>query len=255
MHWQAYSRRALAITASLFFVVIFGAWTNAQDQDKLEPTGGRLSETKPPGKTIAPRPAKRSSKRSSTTVHSPAAQSPVGPMESIEGKWWTTGENFGASQVYFTLDGTSVSGVITYADGRTGTLTGVLSGKRLNFNWSTIVGERGTGWLEQSWNNFMSGTFHNEAGVSGSWTLSRINGNWCLGGSRSRIRKVTHNGRGQLWFLTEDSGIEVGHLEGPFVFLHGEFGNVKGTMNYKANRVDFATGAYWIWCGPRPLRN
>jgi hypothetical protein len=172
-------------------------------------------------------------------------------MESIEGKWWTTGDNFGASQVYFSFEGTSVSGVITYADGRTGTLTGILSGKRLNFNWSTIVGERGTGWLEQRWNNFMSGTFQNEAGVSGSWTLSRINGNWCFGGSRSRIRKVTHNERGQLWFLTEDSGIEVGHLEGPFIILHGEFGNVKGTMNYKANRVEFSTGAYWSWCGPR----
>ena len=176
-------------------------------------------------------------------------------MESIDGKWWTSGNDFGTSQVYFERNGTSVSGAIMYADGRTGTLTGVLSGKKLNFNWTNSSGEKGTGWLEQSWNNFMGGAYRNERGASGSWTLSRIDGLWCFGGSRSRIRQVTHNARGQLWFLTEDSGTEVGHLEGPSIFLHGEFGNVKGTMYYKGNRVDFSTGAYWTWCGQRPPRN
>lgn len=161
------------------------------------------------------------------------------------------GNDFGTSQVFFTQDGTSVSGSITYADGRTGNLTGVLVGRKINFSWANSSGDQGTGWLEQSWNNFLGGTYQNQRGKSGSWTLSRIAGNWCFGGSRSIIRQVTHNGRGQLWFLTQDSGQEVGHLEGPSIFLHGQFGNIKGMISYKANRVDFATGAYWTWCGPR----
>jgi len=247
-------RSRLIIAAFLVVLVVAGAWANAQNQDKLEPTGGRLSETKPAGKVVAPASTRRGSKRKSTAAK-PPAPSPVGPMESIEGKWWTSGNDFGTSQVFFEQNGTSVSGAIRYADGRTGTLTGVLAGKKLNFSWTNSAGDQGTGRLEQSWNNFMGGTFRNAKGAAGSWTLSRINGNWCFGGSRSRIRRVTHNQRGQLWFLTDDSGIEVGHLEGPWIFLHGEFGSVKGTMNYRGNRVDFSTGAYWIWCGRRPPPN
>jgi hypothetical protein len=177
-------------------------------------------------------------------------------MEGLAGKWWTSGNDFGTSQVYFEQDGASVTGAITYGDGRTGTLTGTLSGRKLNFTWTNSSGDSGSGWLEQSWNNFLGGSYRNARGASGSWTLSRINGNWCLGGSRNRIRRVTHNARGQLFFLTEDSGIEVGRLQGPFIFLQNEYGDVvKGTMYYTGNRVDFSTGAYWVWCGSRPLPN
>jgi len=172
-------------------------------------------------------------------------------MDSIEGKWWTSSNDFGTSQVFFELNGTSVSGSIMYKDGRTGDLSGSLTGRKLNFTWSNSAGDQGTGSLEQSWNNFLGGTYRNQKGVTGSWTLSRVNGNWCFEGSRNIVRQVTHNERGQLFFLTEDSGQEVGHLLGPLIFLHGRFGNIKGTMDYQANRVDFAGGAYWTWCGPR----
>ena len=67
---------------------------------------------------------------------------------------------------------------------------------------------------------------------------------------RSRIRKVTHNAQGDLRFVTEDGDLEQGHLDGPFMFLDGEFGPLEGEMYYKANRLDFfATGTYWTWCG------
>jgi hypothetical protein len=255
MNRKANSVRSSIASLLLIFVLGEGTLIWARDQDKLEPTGGRLSETKPAGKVVVPKSTKRSS-RPAPKPAPPDASLPIGPMESLAGKWWTSGNDFGTSQVYFEQDGTSVSGRITYADGRTGTLTGVLTGKKLNFTWTSPAGDSGTGWLEQSWNNFLGGSYRNARGTSGSWTLSRIDGNWCLGGSRSRIRQVTHNARGQLWFLTEDSGIEVGRLQGPFIFLQNEFGDVvKGTMYYKSNRVDFDTGAYWVWCGRRPPRN
>jgi hypothetical protein len=247
--------QSFLIAASMVLLAVAAAWAGVRDQDKLEPTGGRLSETKPAGKVVVSKSPKRSS-RPAPKPAPPIASLPIGPMESLAGKWWTSGNDFGTSQVYFEQDGTSVTGTITYGDGRTGALTGTLSGRKLNFTWSNSSGDSGTGWLEQSWNNFMGGSYRNARGASGSWTLSRTNGNWCLGGSRNRIRRVTHNARGQLFFLTEDSGIEVGRLQGPFIFLQNEYGDVvKGTMYYKGNRVDFSTGAYWIWCGSRPLPN
>jgi hypothetical protein len=245
--------RGFLIAALMVLLGVAAAGAGVRDQDRLEPTGGRLSETKPAGKVVAPKSTKRSSKTAPKPAR-PPAPSMVGPMEGLAGKWWTSGNDFGTSQVYFEQNGASVTGAITYGDGRTGTLTGTLSGTKLNFTWTNSSGDSGTGWLAQSWNNFLGGSYRNSRGASGSWTLSRINGNWCLGGSRNRIRRVTHNARGQLFFLTEDSGIEVGRLQGPFIFLQNEFGDVvKGTMYYKGNRVDFNTGAYWIWCGSRPL--
>jgi len=181
--------------------------------------------------------------KSKSTERSSAA------TDTINGKWWTTGNDFGTSELVLEQNGNMVSGAIMYADGRTGTFSGVLSGKKINFTWTNSAGERGSGWLERSWNNFLGGSYRNRAGSSGSWTLSRIAGNWCFGGSRDRIRKVNHGSRGQLFFVTEDGGEEAGHLDGPFIFLHGDFGDVKGTLNYKSNRVDFATGAFWTWCG------
>ena len=64
------------------------------------------------------------------------------------------------------------------------------------------------------------------------------------------MRKVTHNAQGDLRLTTEDGDIEGGHLDGPYIFIEDEGLSVKGTLYYKANRVDFfATGTYWTWCG------
>ena len=249
MKREAHRWRLVLIALNAFLV--FAATANhGAAQEKQQPSGGRLPEETPVSKKVAPGPSRaihRSPKAS--TKSSNAVAKPPGPMDSIEGKWWTSGNDFGTSQIFFTQNGTSISGSIMYADGRTGNLNGVMAGKRLNYNWTNSSGDQGTGWFEQSWNNFLGGTYRNQKGISGSWTLMRIAGNWCFGGSRYLIRHVTHNERGQVFFLTEDSGQEVGHLEGPLLFLNGQFGPIKGTMNYKTNRVDFASGAYWTWCG------
>ncbi len=243
--------RVRKIAIAFVVVAVAGAWVQGQTQDQQKPFGGKLPEETPVRKVKTRSSANRS--KSSTGVRSakPAVAPRTGPLDSIDGKWWTTDDNFGTSQIFFTREGTSVSGVITYANGRTGNLNGVLAGRKLTFDWTNSAGQQGTGWLEQTWNNLLGGTYYTQAGKSGSRTLSRINGNWCFGGSRSIVRQVTHNARGQVFFLTQDSGQEVGHLEGPSIYLHGQFGNIKGIVSYKANRVDFATGAFWTWCGPR----
>jgi hypothetical protein len=173
----------------------------------------------------------------------------VATVDSIDGKWWTTGNGFGDSEVVFEQNGSRVSGIITYADGRTGTLTGTLVGKRLQHTWSNSNGEGGTGWLELSWNNFLGGPWHNQRVSNGSWTLSRIQGKWCFGGSRNRIRTVTHDARGRVLVITEDGSEDEGRLEGPLFYLDSDMGSIEGTMNFKNNRVDWSTGFYWTWCG------
>lgn len=243
----------MAISMFMIFAV---TPTPGLAQENQVPSGGRLPEEKPVNRKVTAKSSRTGAKsrgaiQSSTKSSGPVARTPMGPTDSIAGKWWTSSNDFGTSQVFFELNGTSVSGSIMYADGRTGDLSGSLVGRKLNFSWSNSSGDQGTGSLEQSWNNFLGGSFRNQKGASGSWTLSRVNGNWCFGGSRNIIRQVTHNERGQLFFLTEDSGQEVGHLVGPLIFLHGRLGNIKGAMDYQANRVDFAGGAYWTWCGPR----
>lgn len=248
------ARRSLKRATVLVIAFAAGICAQTATQTPPGPAGGKTSDSAAaPPKKVPPKPA-----AAGTRIAKPArATNPVtrssersgAVLDSVNGKWWTTGNDFGTSQVFFEQNGTIVSGAIMYADGRTGEFSGVLAGKRINYNWTNSSGERGTGWLEHSWNNFLGGTYRNQKGVSGSWTLSRIAGNWCFGGSRDRIRKVTHNSRGQLFFLTEDSGEETGHLAGPWIFLHGELGDVKGIMDHKATRVDFATGTFWTWCG------
>ena len=240
---KRFSQLAMALS------VLAAGWTISSAQDQQKPFGGRLPEETPARKV---KPRSRAGRKSSKAVGSSKSEvaPPTGPMDSIDGKWWTADASFGTSQVFFTREGTEVSGLITYADGRSGNLKGLLSGRKLTFDWTNSAGQRGTGSLEQTWNNLLSGNY-TQAGKSGSWTLSRINGNWCFGGSRNIIRQVTHNARGQLFFLTEYSGQEVGHLDGPTIYLHGQSGPIKGTVSYKTNRVDFSTGAFWTWCGPR----
>jgi len=104
-------------------------------------------------------------------------------LATIEGKWWTSGNGFGDSEVVFTQNGSNVSGVIRYADGRTGTVNGTMAGNRLQHTWTNSSGDGGTGWLELSWNNFLGGPWHNQKVRDGSWTLMRVEGKWCFGGS------------------------------------------------------------------------
>lgn len=219
------------------------AW--AQNSNQQPAGGGTTSEATLPKKTTAPKPATAIPK-STRTSPKPAVKAAA---EKIDGKWWTSGNDFGKSSVFFTQVGNDVTGQISYADGRTGTLTGVFVGKRLNYSWSNSAGDHGTGWLEQSWTNFLGGPWRGQRVKDGSWTMNRIEGNWCFGGLRTRIRKVSHNAKGELSYVTEDGEPGEGQLDGPYIFLEDEGLSVKGEMYYKANRINFATGAYWTWCG------
>lgn len=172
-----------------------------------------------------------------------------GPLDRIDGKWWTVGNGFGDSELVLTQNGASISGELRFADGRTGSLTGTLVGKRLQHSWTNSTGDGGTGWLELSWANFLGGAWRNQRVKDGSWALRRIEGKWCLGGSRSRVRTVTHNERGQLFVVTEDGTEEQGRLQGPSIFLDSDQLTIEGEMFYKGNRIDWSSGAYWTWCG------
>jgi hypothetical protein len=246
--------RLFALSVALIVVAVTAVWAQTGNQNSQGPTGGKTSDSASEKKVTTPKPVRTTTPKPTRNTapappSKPSGKSPAPVVAGIDGKWWTTGNEFGASEVFFKQNGTLVSGAIMYADGRTGTFSGVISGKRINYTWTNSSGERGTGWLEQSWNNFLGGPYRRPNGSSGSWTLGRIAGNWCLGGSRERIRKVNHSSAGQLFFVTEDSGEETGRLEGPWIFLHGDFGDIKGSMNYKSNRVEFETGAFWTWCG------
>jgi len=247
-----FAYRFVVTTAVL--VLIFALQTAAQAQ----PSGGKVtsggaaatgSTTKPGARTPAKTTPRTSPANKSTVTKTTSSGRGAGPAASIEGKWWTTGNFFGDVEVVFTQTGSSVSGVLRYADGRTGTVTGTMVGKRLQHSWTNSAGEGGTGWLELSWNNFLGGPWRNQRTRDGSWTLSRIEGNWCFGGSRNRIRRVTHDARGRIAMVTEDGSQEEGHLEGPWLFLHSDMGSIKGQMNFRANRVEWSTGFYWTWCG------
>ena len=178
-----------------------------------------------------------------------ASRPSVATIATLDGKWWTTGNGFGDSEVVFTQMGPEVTGVIKWADGRTGTVLGKMIGKRLQHTWTSSNGEGGSGWLELSWSNFLGGPWRSQKIRDGSWTLRRIEGKWCFGGSRNRIRTITHNFRGQVVMVTEDGTHEEGRLDGPWIYLHGEFGDIRGTVDAKGTRVDWSTGFYWTWCG------
>jgi hypothetical protein len=243
-NWQF---RLFVMVGALIFTFV----PSLSAQEK--PSGGKTSSetssspaTKPGTNSTAKPPAKTPKTSSSRTTSN---RSTPGPAESIEGKWWTSGNDFGAAEVIFSQNGSSVSGVIHYADGRTGSLSGTMTGKRLQHTWTNSSGENGSGWLELSWNNFLGGPWHNQKVRDGSWTLMRIEGKWCFGGSRTRIRTVTHNARGALFMVTEDGSQEGGHLEGPWLFLESDMSIIKGVMNFRANRVEWSTGFFWTWCG------
>lgn len=233
--------------------MIVGALSFAFAADAYaQPSGGKSSggaatnpSTKPSTSTS---PAKTTSKPANKPARS-SSRSTSGPPASIDGKWWTSGNGFGDSEVVFTQSGANVSGVIRYADGRTGMVNGTMGGKRLQFTWSDSSGNGGTGWLELSWNNFLGGPWRNQTVRDGSWTLMRVEGKWCFGGSRNRIRTVTHNARGDLLMVTEDGSRDGGYLEGPWLFLESDGMKIKGEMDFRSNRVDWSTGFFWTWCG------
>jgi len=227
-----------------------------------QPSGGKLPpEAGPvttPAKTGSPRGNKPATGGARKAAKSKATNAPKDTgrssrssqvIDSIEGKWWTTGNGFGDSEVVFTQTGPQVSGVIRYADGRTGSIEGTLVGKRLQHSWTNSSGDGGTGWLELSWNNFLGGPWRNQRVRNGSWTLSRLEGKWCFGGSRSRIRTLTHDARGRITLIAEDGTGYEGRLEGPLIFLDSDFGSIEGTMNFRNNRVDWSSGFFWTWCG------
>jgi hypothetical protein len=216
----------------IFGSFLFAATLAAQG----EASGGRIP-TKP-----------GTSKETNPTTKAPVAKRSA-PLDRIDGKWWTTGNDFGPSEVVFTQNGSNISGVIRWADGRTGTINGTLTGKRLQHSWSDSSGNGGSGWLELSWANFLGGPWHNQRVKDGSWTLNRIEGQWCFAGSRTRIRKVTHDEQGRLTVVTEDGTQEAGHMDGPWLFLDDDQQSIKGDMYYKGNRINFANGAFWTWCG------
>lgn len=211
-------------------------------------SGGGKSSDAP---SAPPKTAKKKTtpaKTASKTTAGPKVVS-TGAPASLSGKWWTSGNGFGDSEVVFTQNGSSVSGLIRYADGRTGTINGTMAGHRLQHTWSNSSGEGGSGWLELSWNNFLGGPWHNQKVRDGSWTLMRIEGNWCFGGSRSRIRKVTHNARGEVFMVTEDGSQENGRLEGPWIYLESDGMTIKGEMDFRANRLNWSSGFFWTWSG------
>jgi len=128
---------------------------------------------KPPAKA----PDRHTPKIAQENTRRPATQ-PV-DVDRIDGKWWTTGNGFGDSEVVFTQNGPQVTGTIRYADGRNGALTGTLIGKRLKHTWTNSSGDGGSGWLELSWTNFLGGPWRNQRVRNGSWTLNRID--WSTG--------------------------------------------------------------------------
>src|SRR5688572_8514888 len=93
-----------------------------------QPAGGKTTtpETKPKtsSSTSTPKPTKPAKPAT------PSSSRRTAPA-SIDGKWWTSGNDFGASEVVFTQSGASVTGTIQYSDGATGTVTGTMVGKRL----------------------------------------------------------------------------------------------------------------------------
>ena len=227
------------IAAAALLMVVFAGHAPAQ------PAGGKTSDTKPATTTVPKSPAKSVSKG----VMKPKSSANNGPSASLNGKWWTSGNDFGASEVVFTQNGASVSGVIHYADGRTGTINGTMAGKRLQHTWTNSSGEGGSGWLELSWNNFLGGPWHNQRVRDGSWTLMRVEGKWCFGGSRDRIRTVTHNPRGEVLSIAEDGTQTAGRMDGPWIYLESDGMTIKGEGDFRANRLNWSSGFFWTWCG------
>src|SRR6185503_6466530 len=206
-------------------------------------SGGRLPSTTTPKPKPTPEPTDSASKvPKSRTLQSTST-------DRIDGKWLTTGNDFGTSEVVFTQNGSNVTGTITWADGRTGNLTGTFTAKRLRFTFTTSSGETASGWLELSWPQFLGGPWKSARVKDGSWTMSRIEGQWCLDGDRNRIRRVTHDANGRLTIMTEDGAQQTGYVDG-YLYLNSPNGPIKGDTLYpRRYRIEWANGTMWTWCG------
>ena len=101
----------LLIMAMMLFVAAMpGTW--AQNSNQQPAGGGTTSEAAGPKKSTTPKPKTATPKSArSGTKSSPAAVRPAsGIAEKIDGKWWTSGNDFGKSAVVFTQAGNDVSG-------------------------------------------------------------------------------------------------------------------------------------------------
>ena len=215
-----------------------------------QPAGGKTTTTETKPKTTSSTATKPTKPTKPATPASSSSKRTNTAPGNIDGKWWTSGNDFGASEVVFTQIGANVTGVIRYSDGGTGTVSGTMVNKRLQFTFADANGRTGSGWLELSWNNFLGGPWRNAQVRDGSWTMMRIEGNWCFGGSRSRIRTVKHDQRGEMFVVAEDGTQSTGRLEGPWIYLTSDDGiTIKGDTDFRANRVNWSTGFYWTWCG------
>ena len=118
--------RLFAIAGAL--IATFGAHAWAQ------PSGGKTSDpakTDSAAKTSTKKTTSPPKKTTKATSAKAANKTTSAALASIDGKWWTSGNGFGDSEVVFTQNGSNVSGVIRYADGRTGTVNGTMAGNRL----------------------------------------------------------------------------------------------------------------------------
>jgi hypothetical protein len=79
--------------------------------------------------------------------------------------------------------------------------------------------------------------------------LQRVEGKWCLGGSRTRIRTVTHNAHGEVTETDEYGEQNDGQIEGPYLYLEADGIRIKGDMDFRANRMNWSSGFFWTWCG------
>jgi hypothetical protein len=236
-----------SFTRRFFIVALLVLGSTGAVSAQNQPSGGHLPATPAKPKTES-KPRSTSPPRETRQPNSTPRSS--GQVERIDGKWWTVGNGFGDSEVVFTQNGSKVTGEIHYADGRTGTIEGTLTGKRLLHTWKNSTGDGGSGWLELSWANFLGGAWHNAKVKDGSWALRRIEGQWCFGGLRNRIRRVTHDHTGAMTIVTEDGTRTGGKLEGARMYLvDDDDSRLEGTMLYKGTRVDWQNGSYWTWCG------
>jgi hypothetical protein len=214
----------------LFFAMLVSSAV-AQDQ----PSGGRIQPTTKPKVETESKPATKPTR--------PAA------VDRIDGRWWTTGNDFGASEIVFTQNGSNISGEIHYVDGRTGNLSGTFANKRLKYTFSNSSGETGSGWLELSWINFLGGPWRSARVKDGSWTMNRIEGLWCPNGDKNRALRVTHDVTGRMTIVGADGSQLSGQLEGTEIYLDTSGTRIKGSMFYKSIRIDWANGTSWSWCG------
>lgn len=82
-----YRWRVMKMATALTVVTVAVGLAHGAAQDQQKPFGGRLPEEKPVSKRVA-------AKSRRVAIRSPKASAklPTGPMDSIDGKWWTSGE-------------------------------------------------------------------------------------------------------------------------------------------------------------------